>query len=103
MQHLDTLLQQKAERSTGECVVNIDLSRNYGITDAGVVGHLVPFLEHWPVCHRLKLYKTSIGDEALSGLSNWVARGYVHELHLSDLGRQVSNEAVFAMLSVIHN
>ncbi|CAK0841864.1 unnamed protein product [Prorocentrum cordatum] len=81
---------------------DVDLSDNKEITDRGVVEHLVPFLERWPDCHRLKLYKTSCGEEAISCLAPWVSRGYARELHLSDMGGQVSGESVLTLLRQVH-
>mmetsp|Transcript_56140 Transcript_56140/g.126904 ORF Transcript_56140/g.126904 Transcript_56140/m.126904 type:complete len:738 (+) Transcript_56140:79-2292(+) len=84
-------------------ILNIDLSCNKDITDEGVVAHLKPFLETWPRCQRLKLYKTSIGDRALEALGDWVGGGHVHELHLSDLRAEVTGEAVYKLLLQVHS
>jgi hypothetical protein len=43
-----------------------------------------------------------IGDRAIDELSEWVADGNVHELHLSDLGRPVKCETVYRLLHRIH-
>mmetsp|Transcript_61757 Transcript_61757/g.199080 ORF Transcript_61757/g.199080 Transcript_61757/m.199080 type:complete len:600 (-) Transcript_61757:192-1991(-) len=102
VRHLDSLMQRHSERTDGKYVLNIDLSCNLYISDDGIIDHLAPFLHRWPVCHRLKLYKTSIGDGALGSLSTWAAGGYAHELHLSDLGGQVTGDAVFSFLKEVH-
>jgi hypothetical protein len=102
VRHLDSFMQRYAEKNSGHYVLNIDLSCNSYITDNGVATHLVSFLSKWPVCHRLKLYKNAIGDETLRALSSWVADGYVHELHLSDLFGRVTADAVMHLLREIH-
>jgi hypothetical protein len=48
------------------------------------------------------LYKTCIGNGALGSLGPWLARGYAHELHFSDLAGHVTTSGVNAMLSEIH-
>jgi len=102
VRHLSSLMQRDTERTDGQYILNIDLSCNLYISDDGITEHLAPFLQRWPVCHRLKLYKTSIGDGALLALSSWAAGGYAHELHFSDLGGQVTGEAVFSFLDEVH-
>lgn len=101
--HLEQLIQSQTERnSKGKMNHDIDLSCNDFITDVGVTNHLAPFLERYPACARLKLYKTAIGDKALESLGAWIARGYAHELHLSDLRGHVSGEAVYGLLKQVH-
>eukprot|EP00928_Gymnodinium_smaydae_P088867 TRINITY_DN7290_c0_g1_i2.p1 TRINITY_DN7290_c0_g1~~TRINITY_DN7290_c0_g1_i2.p1 ORF type:complete len:567 (+),score=87.32 TRINITY_DN7290_c0_g1_i2:91-1701(+) len=99
--HLKTSVGVGGASWKSEMVVNIDLSCNWGITDFGVETQLVPFLEQHPNCHRLKLYKTSIGDLSLSALIDWISDGYVRELHLSDLGRPVSSKVLLSMMRAI--
>jgi len=101
MKHLDTFLQNYT-KIHGSYILNIDLSCNSYISDAGVADHLAKFLNKWPVCHRLKLYKNSIGDHAIKALAGWVAEGHVHELHLSDLMGKVTGEAVFHLFKEIY-
>lgn len=84
------------------CDLTMDLSCNCGISDYGIIVHLVPFLRRWPTCRRLKLYQTSIGDRALEALIPWISRGYVHELHLSDLNGDVTPGMVLTLLRAIH-
>jgi len=100
--YLDVFLMKETAQSGCEFSLSLDLSCNWGISDYGIAAYIAPFLRMWPVCNRLKLYQTSIGDRALGELSSWVADGYVHELHLSDLGRPVSGEAVLQFLWEIH-
>jgi len=102
VRYLDDVMQKFVEQTGGKYVLNIDLSCNLYISDDGIMDHLAPFLQKWPVCHRLKLYKTSIGDGALAALSSWAASGHVHELHLSDLGGEVTGEVVLAFLREVH-
>lgn len=102
VRHLDEVMHRFVEQTSGKYVLNIDLSCNLYISDDGISDHLAPFLQRWPVCHRLKLYKTSIGDGALAALSSWAASGHVHELHLSDLSGEVTGEGVLAFLSEVH-
>lgn len=99
-QHLETVLQRHltTKGSKDKVLLNIDLSCNTTITDTGVTSHLAPFLEQWPACARLKLYKTSIGDKAIESLGPWISRGFAHELHLSDLKGHVSGDVVFNLL-----
>jgi len=91
------------EESPETYALDLDISCNYGLTDDGVTGYLVPFLRRWPNCVRLKLYHTSVGDDALDGLKDWVASGHVRELHLSHLSGQVTSPAVLRLLRQIHN
>jgi len=100
--HLDCIMPRCVERTDGKYTLNIDLSCNLYISDDGIADHLAPFLERWPVCHRLKLYKTSIGDGALDALSTWAAGGHARELHLSDLGGQVTADGVYGFLRAVH-
>jgi len=93
---------EKVQQSKSSYKHQIDLSDNKDITDKGVVDHLVPFLERWPECHRLKLYKTSCGEEAIKCLAPWVSMGYARELHLSDMGGQVSGDNVLRFLRQVH-
>lgn len=102
VKHLDSVMQHYVGRTDGKYILNIDLSCNLFISDDGITEHLAPFLQRWPVCHRLKLYKTSIGDGALIALGKWAAGGYAHELHFSDLGGQVTGDAVFGFLEEVH-
>mmetsp|Transcript_38268 Transcript_38268/g.110530 ORF Transcript_38268/g.110530 Transcript_38268/m.110530 type:complete len:553 (+) Transcript_38268:80-1738(+) len=99
--HLGSSMQQYMQGTDGKYILNIDLSCNLYISDDGIIDHLAPFLKEWPVCHRLKLYKTSIGDGALGALSSWAAGGYAHELHFSDLGGQVTGDGVFDFLNEV--
>jgi len=82
--------------------LTLDLSCNPGISDYGIAVHIVPLLRKWPCCRRLKLYQTSVGDRALRALTPWISRGYAHELHLSDLGGELSSEVVLNLLRAIH-
>mmetsp|Transcript_107011 Transcript_107011/g.345281 ORF Transcript_107011/g.345281 Transcript_107011/m.345281 type:complete len:644 (-) Transcript_107011:48-1979(-) len=100
--HLDALLEWRARCGLSECNMTIDLSCNFGISDAGIAAYLTPFLRKWPTCRRLKLYQTSIGDQALQALSEWIASGYAYELHLSDLGGPVTGSTVFGLFLEIH-
>lgn len=102
VRHLEGVMLRFIEQTDGKYALSIDLSCNLYISDDGVQDHLAPFLHRWPVCHRLKLFKTSIGDGALAALSSWAASGHAHELHLSDLGGHVTGEAVFAFLKEVH-
>jgi hypothetical protein len=102
VRHLDGFMKSYVAKTQGHYVLNIDLSSNSYITDDGVAQHLATFLQKWPCCHRLKLFKNAIGDHALKALSSWVADGYVHELHLSDLMGKVTNDGVFNFLKEIH-
>lgn len=102
MQYLDEYMERYVEDNGEHYILNIDLSCNSYVTDSGVSSHLVPFLQKWPVCQRLKLYKNALGDPTLKALSNWVADGYAQELHLSDLSGKVSSEAVLHLLKEIH-
>merc|ERR1719498_984151 len=101
VKHLDTFMQNYV-KNHGSYVLNIDLSCNSYISDNGVAVHLVGFLNKWPCCHRLKLYKNTIGDHALKALAGWVADGYVHELHLSDLMGKVTGDSVYYLFKEIH-
>lgn len=101
MKYLDVLLRQAWRQYWTYCL-DLDLSCNCGITDFGVSVHIVQFLSNWPSCHRLKLYQTSIGDESLLALSNWVSSGHAFELHLSDLCGTVTSDAVLHLLKEIH-
>jgi len=102
MQGLDELLQYHLdEGSIRQCDLDIDLSRNLGITDYGITNELVPFLQKWPRCRRLKLYTTSIGDLALSALSRWASGGFAHELHLSDLRGYVTDGGIARFLEEV--
>lgn len=102
MQYLDEYMERYVDENGGHYNLNIDLSCNSYVTDNGVSSHLVPFLQKWPVCQRLKLYKNALGDPTLKALSNWVADGYAQELHLSDLSGKVSSDAVLHLLKEIH-
>mmetsp|Transcript_12815 Transcript_12815/g.36827 ORF Transcript_12815/g.36827 Transcript_12815/m.36827 type:complete len:680 (+) Transcript_12815:162-2201(+) len=84
------------------CDLTVDLSCNCGISDYGIIVHLVPFLKRWPTCRRLKLYQTSVGDRALEALTPWITKGHAHELHFSDLFGEVSSDAVLQLLMAIH-
>jgi hypothetical protein len=103
--HVSAKLTNLTGRGSGEYDLTIDLSCNPGISDEGIAVHLVPFLERWPTCRRLKLYQTSIGDRGVNALSAWVAGGQAHEIHLSDLGgpTSLSRETVLALLREIHS
>jgi len=90
------------EESPETYAIDLDISGNYGLTDDGVAGYLVPFLRRWPNCVRLKLYNTSVGDGTLDGLKDWVAAGHVRELHLSHLSGTVTAPAVLRLLRQIH-
>jgi hypothetical protein len=99
--YLDKLLNQVWK--THWCYnLDLDLSRNCGITDFGVSVHIVRFLRVWPACRRFKLYQTSIGNEALQALTPWIASGFVQELHLSDLCGTVDGEVVLHFLREIN-
>lgn len=103
--HLESLfhyLMDAKPPTQQHCDLTIDLSGNCGISDYGVDTHLVPFLRKWPTCRRLKLYQTSVGDRTLRALVPWIAKGFVHELHLSDLNYEVTPQAVVEMLRDIH-
>mmetsp|Transcript_134103 Transcript_134103/g.388171 ORF Transcript_134103/g.388171 Transcript_134103/m.388171 type:complete len:646 (+) Transcript_134103:174-2111(+) len=92
-----------AGRFPNGCDLTIDLSCNCGISDYGIIVHLVPFLRSWPSCRRLKLYQTSVGDRALEALTPWIAKGYAHEVHLSDLNGEVTPGVVLKLLKAIHS
>jgi len=83
--------------------MDLDLSCNSGITDYGITVHIVPLLRAWPSCQRLKLFRSSVGNASLKALSPWVARGYAHELHLSDLGGTVTGDIVLQLFREIHS
>jgi hypothetical protein len=97
--HVDEVLQRP---DTGKMALNLDISSNLYISDDGIALHLAPFLKKWPACHRLKLYKTSVGDGALKALSPWIASGSARELHFSDLGGSVTGDAVLGLLEQVH-
>eukprot|EP00928_Gymnodinium_smaydae_P056740 TRINITY_DN40068_c0_g1_i1.p1 TRINITY_DN40068_c0_g1~~TRINITY_DN40068_c0_g1_i1.p1 ORF type:complete len:550 (+),score=105.50 TRINITY_DN40068_c0_g1_i1:97-1746(+) len=77
---------------------DMDLSGNWNITDHGISSFVAPFLMRFPVCRRLRLFKTTIGDEALDSLSEWVAMGHARELHLSDLAGTVTEQGTLSFL-----
>ena len=94
---LGLALQRFRSKITHSDVFDIDLSMN-PISDAGVIDYVVPFLADLPWCHRLKLFQTCIGDRALRALCSWIGLGYARELHLSDLGGDVTGAVVFELL-----
>lgn len=100
--HLDAVLDMMRSLVGEWYSYAIDVSCNLGITDGGVVTHLVPFLRRWPACHRLKLYQTAVGDATLMALHEWIAGGHAHELHMSQLAGGLSREAVLDLLLTIH-
>ncbi|MAC17875.1 MAG: hypothetical protein CMC97_06215 [Flavobacteriales bacterium] len=101
MRHLDGFMRRYVESTHGVYSLNMDLSCNSYITDLGVANHLCSFLHRWPICHRLKLYKNAIGDHSIKALSSWVAEGYAHELHLSDLSGHLTADGVFHLFREI--
>jgi len=91
----------KGKKAKGAWTMDIDLSCNRALSDYGIIQHLAPFLQRWPRCRRLKLYKTAVGDATLQVLRDWASAGHAHELHLSHLTGQVSAKEVFAFLEAI--
>merc|ERR1719388_647656 len=64
---------------------------------------LVPFLQQWKLCRRLKLFKTHIGDAAVKALAPWLAEGVCKELHLSDLlGAPPTSATLLSLLQGVH-
>ncbi|MFM7983786.1 MAG: hypothetical protein ACKPKO_31125, partial [Candidatus Fonsibacter sp.] len=61
VRHLDGYTQRCLGRNQGQYALVVDLSCSWCITDDGFATHLVPYLDKWPVCRRIKLYKNAIG------------------------------------------
>lgn len=102
LNYLSELLADRIWPDYWKYSLDLDFSFNRGVTDFGVSAHIVNFLQRWPDCRRLEMYKTSIGDRAIAALTPWIASGYAREVHLSDLCGVVTAHAVHQLLSEVH-